>query len=69
VIWDRERASGEVCLEQKAWESGNWEREEKSRKTLPYHEFPRACPYPRRAYFQRSRFVVRVLLKALLRRR
>jgi polyisoprenoid-binding protein YceI len=58
VVWDGERASGEVCLEQKAWDSGNRERDEKSWKILGHPDLPRACLYPQRAYFQGDRFVV-----------
>lgn len=58
VFWDGERASGQVCLEPKAWDSGNGERDKKAKEILKVEAFPMACLYPRRAYYKGARFVV-----------
>ncbi|WP_038057120.1 YceI family protein [Thermus amyloliquefaciens] len=58
VLWDGERASGRVCLEQAAWDSGIAERDKKALEILRAKDHPRACLYPQRARFEGSRFVV-----------
>ncbi|WP_114313311.1 YceI family protein [Thermus caldifontis] len=58
VLWDGEQAKGQVCLEQRAWDSGNEERDKKAREILRAEAFPLACLYPKRAGFQGARFVV-----------
>ncbi|WP_243026775.1 YceI family protein [Thermus albus] len=58
VLWDGDKASGQVCLERKAWDSGNGERDKKAKEILKAEAFPQACPYPKRAYYQGARFLV-----------
>ncbi|APD10311.1 YceI family protein [Thermus brockianus] len=58
VQWDGERASGKVCLEQAAWDSGIGERDKKALEILRAKEYPEACLYPKRASFAGARFVV-----------
>ncbi len=59
VLWDgREKASGKVCVQQGAWDSGNAERDRKALEILKAKEYPEACLYPQRAYREGARFVV-----------
>lgn len=69
VFWDGERASGKVCLQQKAWDSGNGERDKKAKEILQVEAFPLACFYPTRAYRQGERFVVEGELEMVGKRR
>ncbi|MCS6867186.1 MAG: YceI family protein [Thermus sp.] len=70
VVWDGERASGRVCLEQRAWDSGNGERDKKALEILRAKEFPQACFYPQRARLEGGRFLLEGELEmAGLRRR
>ncbi|MER3450722.1 MAG: YceI family protein [Thermus sp.] len=51
VFWDgKEKAGGKVCLDQRAWDSGNEERDEKARKILKVEAYPEACLHLERAY-------------------
>ncbi len=58
ITWDGEKASGKVCLEQKAWDSGNAERDKKALEILRAKDHPEACLYPKRARWEGARFVV-----------
>lgn len=58
VVWAGEQASGRVCLEQAAWDSGNAERDKKALEILKAKEFPRACLFPRAARLEGTRLVV-----------
>lgn len=59
VLWDGlEKASGRVCVKQAGWNSGNAERDRKALEILKAREHPEACLYPKRAYWEGSRFVV-----------
>jgi polyisoprenoid-binding protein YceI len=69
VVWQGEEASGRVCLEQEAWDSGNAERDKKAREILRVKDFPRACLYPRVARLEGTRFVVEGELELAGRRR
>ncbi|WP_234553854.1 YceI family protein [Thermus caliditerrae] len=58
VFWNGEQASGWVCLEQAAWDSGVAERDKKALEILKAKSYPQACLYPQRARYEGSRFVV-----------
>lgn len=69
ILWDGEKASGRVCVEQRAWDSGNGERDKKAREILEAETFPLACLYPQRAGYQGARFVVEGELEMVGKRR
>lgn len=69
ILWDGEKASGRVCVEQRAWDSGNGERDKKAREILEAETFPLACLYPQRAGYQGTRFVVEGELEMVGKRR
>ncbi|MEZ0322106.1 MAG: YceI family protein [Thermus sp.] len=58
ILWDGENASGKVCLDQKAWDSGNAERDKKALEILRAKEHPEACFYPKTARWEGGGFVV-----------
>lgn len=70
VFWDgKEKAGGKVCLDQRAWDSGNEERDGKARKILKAGDHPEACFYPERAYREGQVFWVEGWLEMVGKRR
>ncbi|MGQ9511511.1 MAG: YceI family protein [Thermaceae bacterium] len=70
VFWDgKEKAEGKVCLDQRAWDSGNEERDGKARKILKAGDHPEACFYPERAYQEGKVFWVEGWLEMAGKRR
>ncbi len=51
VLWDGVReAQGQVCVDQKAWDSGNTLRDEHTRSIFQAERYPRACLYLKALY-------------------